>query len=161
MSCLNCSTRGIAVVRASPSRPLRRVRQIAPRAAETKQDAATTSGPSPSASSDKPTFTREFTANGARIIETDGKLSGPEDDKDFWEGENMETFGKVMERFFIPGLVVLGLICGGIAARSYNDEADVFIAPPPGPDADVVVIPAGAFVSAPVVVQAPSVDGSD
>ncbi|GLI65896.1 hypothetical protein VaNZ11_009540 [Volvox africanus] len=157
MSCLNCSIRGIGALRASPSRPLRRVRQIVPRAAEqAKQDAATTSGTSPSSGSDKPTFTREFTANGARIIETDGKLSGPEDEKDFWEGENMATFGEVMERFFIPGLVVLGLICGGIAARSYNDEADVFISPPPGPDADVVVIPAGALAPAPVIVEAPA-----
>lgn len=56
-----------------------------------------------------------------------------------------------MERFFIPGLVVLGLICGSIAARSYNDDADVFIAPPTGPEADVVIIPAGALAPAPVV----------
>ncbi len=28
-----------------------------------------------------------------------------------------------MERFFIPGLIVLGIICGGIAARTYNDDA--------------------------------------
>lgn len=35
----------------------------------------------------------------------------------------LQTFGKVMERFFIPGLIVLGIICGGIAARTYNDDA--------------------------------------
>ncbi len=76
----------------------------------------------------------------------------------------LQTFGRVMERFFIPGLVVLGLICGGIAARSYNDDADVFIAPPPGPDADIVVIPAGAVSPTPVVVEnapAPSAITSD
>jgi hypothetical protein len=38
-----------------------------------------------------------------------------------------QTFGKVMERWFLPGLIVLGLICGGIAARSYNADADVFL----------------------------------
>lgn len=60
-------------------------------ALQTKGEPTTTSGASTSAGSDKPTFTREFTANGARIIETDGNLSGPEDEKDFWEGDNMEV----------------------------------------------------------------------
>ncbi|GLC39777.1 hypothetical protein PLESTF_000883700 [Pleodorina starrii] len=155
MSSLHCFTQGGVAARAGHSRAVRRVHQIVPRATEAKPDAPTTSGSPPSLGSEKPSFTREFTANGARIIETDGKLSGPEDEKDFWEGDNMETFGRVMERFFIPGLVVLGLICGGIAARSYNDDADVFIAPPPGPNADVVVIPAGALAPAPIV-EAPA-----
>lgn len=38
-----------------------------------------------------------------------------------------QAFGKVMERFFLPALVVLGLGIGSIAASSYNENADVFI----------------------------------
>jgi hypothetical protein len=34
-----------------------------------------------------------------------------------------------MEKFFLPGLVVLGIICGGIAAGTYNEGADTFVAP--------------------------------
>ena len=37
----------------------------------------------------------------------------------------MQAFGKLVERYFLPGLVVLGLICGGIAAHTYNDDAQV------------------------------------
>lgn len=32
-----------------------------------------------------------------------------------------------MEKFFLPGLVVLGIVCGGIAAQTYNQGADVFL----------------------------------
>lgn len=39
----------------------------------------------------------------------------------------MQDFGKTMEKFFLPGVVVLGLIIGGIAAGTYNDGADTFI----------------------------------
>ena len=60
-----------------------------------------------------------------------------------------------MERFFLPGLVVLGLVCGGIAARTYNEDADVFIAPPSGPDSGVLIIPAGAL--APAAADSPAV----
>lgn len=41
----------------------------------------------------------------------------------------LQALGQTMERWFLPLLVVLGLICGGIAASSYNEDADVFIKP--------------------------------
>jgi len=37
------------------------------------------------------TVVREFKAFGGRVIEADGKLSGPEDQPDFWEGEKFEV----------------------------------------------------------------------
>jgi hypothetical protein len=43
--------------------------------------------------------------------------------------DGMQTFGQVMEKWFLPGLLVLGLVCGGIAAGTYNDGADTFVAP--------------------------------
>ncbi|KXZ46262.1 hypothetical protein GPECTOR_45g132 [Gonium pectorale] len=152
MTTLSACIQGSRLVRAGVAQP-RRSRLVAARAVEPKQDAApSTSGSQPEASTPNASYTREFTAWGARIIESDGKLSGPEDEKDFWEGDNMDSIGKVFERYFLPGLVVLGVLIGGIAARTYNDDADVFIKPPPGPDADVVVIPAGALAPAPTVV---------
>ncbi|KAG2431873.1 hypothetical protein HXX76_009366 [Chlamydomonas incerta] len=183
MSFLKACTASSSVLRSAgaPS-SVRRVCRIATRAAEPKQGEASTITPPPS--TEKPTVVREFTSHGARIIESDARLVGPEDQPDLFEGENMETLGKVMERFFLPGLIVLGLICGSIAARSYNEEADAcwacrgaglkrdgvlgccgagcwegcFIAPPTGPDADIVIIPAGALQSAPTQAAAPSVN---
>jgi hypothetical protein len=38
-----------------------------------------------------------------------------------------QTLGKVLERYFLPALVVLGVICGGIAARTYEDGATAYI----------------------------------
>lgn len=37
---------------------------------------------------------REFTSHGARIIESDARLVGPEDQPDLFEGENMEVRGR-------------------------------------------------------------------
>ncbi|KAG2454378.1 hypothetical protein HYH02_001401 [Chlamydomonas schloesseri] len=156
MSSLKACTSSSALRAGTRAASGRRACRIITRSAETKQGEASTITPPPS--SDKPTVVREFTSHGARIIESDARLSGPEDQPDLFEGENMETLGKVMERFFLPGLIVLGLICGGIAARSYNEEADVFIAPPTGPDADIVIIPAGALQSTPTQAPAPSVN---
>jgi hypothetical protein len=39
----------------------------------------------------------------------------------------VQGFGQFLERWFLPFLVVLGLICGGIAAGSYNQDADTYI----------------------------------
>lgn len=59
----------------------------------------------------QPRFTSHtFIAPAVRVLEM-----GPQD------------FGKTMEKFFLPGVVVLGLIIGGIAAGTYNDGADTFI----------------------------------
>lgn len=55
-------------------------------------------------------------------------LPPPQDtiEPDLWEGENMEKLGSFFEKFFLPVLVVLGLVIGGVAAGTYNDGADVF-----------------------------------
>lgn len=38
-----------------------------------------------------------------------------------------QAFGKTLENYFVPGIIVLGLICGGLAARSYNEGATAFL----------------------------------
>jgi hypothetical protein len=38
-----------------------------------------------------------------------------------------QNFGKALENYFIPGLIVLGLVCGGIAAKTYNEGATTFV----------------------------------
>jgi hypothetical protein len=39
----------------------------------------------------------------------------------------LQNFGKALENYFIPGLIVLGLVCGGIAAKTYNEGATTFV----------------------------------
>jgi len=39
----------------------------------------------------------------------------------------LQAFGKVLENYFLPGLIVLGLVCGGIAAKTYNEGATTFV----------------------------------
>lgn len=39
------------------------------------------------------------------------------------------AFGKALENYFIPGLIALGLVCGGTAAKFYNDDATAFLTP--------------------------------
>lgn len=75
-------------------------------------------------------------------------IKGPEDEKDMWEGENLQKFGEIAEKYFLPVLVVLGLVVGGIAAGTYNDGASVFLQGATGPDADAVLIPADAISKA-------------
>ncbi|KAF8072878.1 hypothetical protein HT031_000538 [Scenedesmus sp. PABB004] len=84
--------------------------------------------------------TREFRALGSKVVETNAPFRGPEDAPDFWEGERFEAFGKALESYFLPGLVVLGLVCGGIAAKTYNEDATTYIKPPTGPDAQPSII---------------------
>lgn len=83
---------------------------------------------------------REFTALGSKVVESNLPFKGPEDEKDFWEGDQFDAFGKALENYFVPGLIALGLVCGGIAAKTYNDGATAFVKPPTGPDAEPSII---------------------
>ena len=37
--------------------------------------------------------------------------------------------GKVLENYFIPGVVVIAILIGGWAAKNYDNDADIFIKP--------------------------------
>ena len=63
------------------------------------------------------------------------------DEPDMWEGEQMEKLGSFAEKFFLPVLVVLGLVIGGVAAGTYNDGATTFQTPA-APDALPLLVPA-------------------
>jgi hypothetical protein len=39
------------------------------------------------------------------------------------------AFGQALEKYFLPGIVALGVICGGLAAKTYNDGASAFVKP--------------------------------
>lgn len=39
------------------------------------------------------------------------------------------AFGKALENYFVPGLIALGIVCGGLAAKTYNDGATAFVKP--------------------------------
>ncbi|KAF6266759.1 hypothetical protein COO60DRAFT_1473359 [Scenedesmus sp. NREL 46B-D3] len=84
--------------------------------------------------------TREFSALGSKVVESNVPFKGPEDEPDFWEGNQFENFGKTLENYFIPGLIVLGVICGGIAAKTYNEGATTYVKTPTGPDAEPTII---------------------
>jgi hypothetical protein len=94
----------------------------------------------PSTAQPQQPVTREFRAFGSKAVETNVPFKGPEDQEDFWEGEKFDAFGKALENYFIPGLIALGLVCGGIAAKTYNDGATEYIKPPTGPDAEPTII---------------------
>lgn len=80
---------------------------------------------------------REWRSLGARVVEADGALGrGPEDAPDMFEGERFEALGSAVEKYFLPALAALGLLCGGVAAKTYDTGADVFIKTPTGPDAE-------------------------
>lgn len=110
------------------------------------EPAASTSTPAePVPSTPASPVTREFTAFGSKVVETNMPFKGPEDEKDFWEGDQFDAFGKALENYFVPGLIVLGIVCGGLAAKTYNDGATAFVKPPTGPDAEpsiIIAIPA-------------------
>lgn len=53
----------------------------------------------------------------------------------------MEKLGTFVEKFFLPVLVVLGLLIGGVAASTYNEGAEVFQTPA-SPNALPTLIPA-------------------
>ena len=57
----------------------------------------------------------------------------------------MEKLGTFVEKFFLPVLIVLGLVIGGVAAGTYNDGADVFQTPA-APNALPSLIPAEQVV---------------
>jgi hypothetical protein len=88
---------------------------------------------------------REWRSLGGRVIEADGAIPGSqgEDQPDFWEGEKFEGLGKAVERYFLPALLALGLLCGGIAAKTYDSGADVYIKSPTSPDSEASVLLAG------------------
>jgi hypothetical protein len=44
----------------------------------------------------------------------------------FWRTQEL---GKALESYFLPVLVVLGLVIGGYAANTYNEGATVFVKP--------------------------------
>jgi hypothetical protein len=85
---------------------------------------------------------REWRSLGARVVESDGPLPGGagEDTPDFWEGERFDALGQAAERYFLPALLALGLICGGIAAKTYDSGADVYIKSPTSPDTEASVL---------------------
>eukprot|EP00878_Enallax_costatus_P018942 GHUV01019967.1.p1 GENE.GHUV01019967.1~~GHUV01019967.1.p1 ORF type:complete len:135 (+),score=25.84 GHUV01019967.1:157-561(+) len=94
-----------------------------------QQSEASTSAPSSSDAAPQQPVTREFRALGSKVIETNVPFKGPEDQEDFWEGDKFDAFGKALENYFVPGLIALGLVCGGIAAKTYNDGATEYIKP--------------------------------
>lgn len=81
------------------------------------------------APADEPLIRREFSSLGSKVIETNQSLAGPENEPDFWEGDKFEWLGTGLAKWFVPMVIVLGLAIGGIAARSYNEGADVLIKP--------------------------------
>eukprot|EP00877_Chromochloris_zofingiensis_P002845 jgi/Chrzof1/12561/UNPLg00513.t1 len=104
-----------------------------------QQQSASSTG-QPEAAVNQIKVTREWTSLGSRVIETNQKFTGPEDKEDFWEGAKFEAFGKTLENYFVPGIIVLGLICGGLAARSYNEGATAFLKEPGSPDDEASII---------------------
>jgi hypothetical protein len=39
----------------------------------------------------------------------------------------VQAFGKAVADYFLPGLVLLGVVCGVVAAATYNDGANYFL----------------------------------
>jgi len=56
---------------------------------------------------------------GSQVVESSEAFENPPD-KDFWEDTKFENLGTFGEKYFLPTLLVLGLICGGVAAGSYE-----------------------------------------
>mmetsp|Transcript_31164 Transcript_31164/g.69293 ORF Transcript_31164/g.69293 Transcript_31164/m.69293 type:complete len:161 (-) Transcript_31164:542-1024(-) len=122
--------------------------KIAPRGIVRLQATGNDQGTSPSTTApEQPQekVVREYTAWGVKVIESNDTIVGQESEKDYWESEEFESLGKAVEKYFLPGLVVLGLVCGGIAAGTYNEGATVFIKSPTGPDASAQLVPADAL----------------
>lgn len=72
----------------SPACALQR-KQSSP-AAETAADAASTSAAPEAPEVPSSPVTREFTALGSKVVESNVSFKGPEDEKDFWEGEQFD-----------------------------------------------------------------------
>jgi hypothetical protein len=51
----------------------------------------------------------------------------------------LQAFGKALENYFLPALIALGVLCGGIAAKTYNDGATAFVTPA-GPDTPSIIV---------------------
>mmetsp|Transcript_23839 Transcript_23839/g.61887 ORF Transcript_23839/g.61887 Transcript_23839/m.61887 type:complete len:149 (+) Transcript_23839:1780-2226(+) len=97
---------------------------------------------------EKEAYRREFRSLGSQVIETSDGFENPPD-KDMWEDPKWESLGQFGEKYFLPTLLVLGLVCGGIAAGTYNSGADTYIKAAPGPEETMRVIPAESLQSPP------------
>ncbi|KAJ9512706.1 hypothetical protein QJQ45_019003 [Haematococcus lacustris] len=89
----------------------------------------------------QPPSIREFRSLGSKVIESDQPFEEPPN-SDPWEGQQFEALGTVLEKWFLPMLVVFGLVCGGFAAANYNTDADMLLKPAAGPDTSAELIPA-------------------
>lgn len=56
-------------------------------------EAASSSTADATTSSSSPQVVREYRSLGSKVIESNASLSGPEDQKDFWEGEQFDVSG--------------------------------------------------------------------
>lgn len=54
-------------------------------------------------------------------------------ERDFFEGEGWEIFGKIVS-YSVPVMLVLAVIVGAFAAGTYNEGATVFLDTPKNPD---------------------------
>lgn len=60
--------------------------------------------------------------------------------QDFWEGEKWEWLGK-LSFVLVPLLMLLAVLVGAFAAKTYDSGASTFLAPPSPEDATVKLIP--------------------
>ncbi|KAF5838872.1 hypothetical protein DUNSADRAFT_2041 [Dunaliella salina] len=97
---------------------------------------------------EKEAYRREFRSLGSQVIETSDDFENPPD-KDMWDDPKWQRLGEFGEKYFLPTLLVLGLVCGGIAAGTYNSGADTYIKAAPSPDDTMRVIPAESLQSPP------------
>ncbi|GAX85980.1 hypothetical protein CEUSTIGMA_g13396.t1 [Chlamydomonas eustigma] len=116
------------------------------RVGSTDQSSEVSSSGATNTSENAGPIVREYKAWGVKVVEsTEPFPAGPEEEKDFWESDNYNELGKALENYFLPGLVVLGLVIGGYAANTYNEGATVFVKPASGPENPPVLIPAEAL----------------
>lgn len=91
-----------------------------------------------------PPILREFKSFGVKVIERSDKFErGPEDEEqDYWSDPKFNTLGEVMEKYFFPVVISLGILCGGIAAKFYNAEPDQYIVSPTSADKPAFIVDA-------------------
>ncbi|KAA6418147.1 MAG: hypothetical protein FRX49_11910 [Trebouxia sp. A1-2] len=83
------------------------------------------------------------------LVDDDAQLQDiPEPgQQDFWEGEKWEWLGK-LSFVLVPLLVLLAVLVGAFAAKTYDSGASTFLAPPSPEDATVKLIPGRADLPA-------------
>jgi len=64
----------------------------------------------------------------------------PEYERDFWEDPKFDILGSLMQ-YFIPVFVVLGLVVGGIAAKSFNEGATSYLEPASSETTSAEIVP--------------------